>query len=134
AAPLLGSGARGSLIDVGIGHVHRKLTVDQVELRLAMEAAQLKAVVASEGTISEYGFGVLMARAIVPNGRLLIVADEPAILGVGPAARAVKIHAALHGAVLEVIRAGFGVPGAHGVAAQRPEGAVPHDEPGSTGQ
>src|SRR5579863_7867746 len=83
-------------IDILVGHVRRKMTADEVELRVTVIAPELEPVIAHEGAVLEDGFGVRVGGAIMPDAGGAVVGLEGAVFGPGPAAGTIEIHAAFH--------------------------------------
>ena len=121
--------AGGHQVNIRVGHVLREATIQQVELGVAVIAAQFEIVVAFKAAIVQNRFRFFVPAPVVPDGRVPIAADERTVLGQGPATRAVEIHPAFHDTILEVEHAAIGIPGTHRIAAPGPEDAVLYHEP-----
>src|SRR5215213_8792593 len=65
-----------------IGHVGRERAVEQIKLRIAVVAAQLKAIEAFEAAILQNSFRIFMAGAVVPNCGYAGMCNQLAALGI----------------------------------------------------
>src|SRR5229473_6865897 len=107
-------GDRG--IDRLVGHVLRERGVEDVELRVAMVAAEGESRITVEARMANDKLLIPIPAAVMPDAGVPVVAEEATVRDVGPTARADEVDPALEVRVGVVGETGVVVPETEGVA------------------